>query len=89
MKLTVEHAIIGVLALALIYFVVQHRNLLTKTSTLLSDLFRIPDRDHPELKAVKDKHYLNCKIGWELPACQGIPHEVYPNLHMHDMPYNY
>ena len=49
MKLTLEHAIIGVLALALIYYVIQHRNVLT-------DLVRIPDRGHPELKAVKDKH---------------------------------
>ena len=51
MKLTLEHAIILILALALIYYVVKHRNVLT-------DLFRIPDRDHPELKAVKDKHFL-------------------------------
>ena len=51
MKLTLEHAIILILALALIYYVVKHRNLLT-------DLVRIPDRDHPELKAVKDKHPL-------------------------------
>ena len=49
MKLTVEHAIILILAVALIYYMVRHRNLLT-------DLFRIPDRGHPELKAVKDKH---------------------------------
>ena len=49
MKLTLEHALILILAIAVIYYVVQHRNLLT-------DLFRIPDRDHPELKAVKDKH---------------------------------
>lgn len=52
MKFTLEHAIIGLLALALIYYMVQHRNLLT-------DLFRIPDRGHPELKAVKDKHDLD------------------------------
>jgi len=49
MKFTLEHAIILILAIALIYYVIQHRNLLT-------DLFRIPDRDHPELKSVKDKH---------------------------------
>ena len=49
MKLTLEHAIILILAVALIYYVVKHRNLLT-------DLFRIPERDHPELKVVKDKH---------------------------------
>ena len=49
MKFTLEHAIILILAVALIYYMVQHKNLLT-------DLFRIPDRGHPELKAVKDKH---------------------------------
>ena len=49
MKLTFEHAILLILAVALIYYMVRHNNLLT-------DLFRIPDRDHPELKAVKDKH---------------------------------
>ena len=41
MKLTVEHAIIGVLALALIYYIVQHRNLLDK---------------HINLKVVQGKH---------------------------------
>ena len=51
MKLTLEHAIILILAVALIYYVVKHKNLLT-------DLSSIPDRDHPELKAVKDKHLL-------------------------------
>ena len=49
MKFTLEHAIILILAIALIYYVVKHRNLLT-------DLFRIPERGHPELKSVKDKH---------------------------------
>ena len=84
MKLTVEHAIIGVVALALIYYMVQYRNVLTKTSTLLSDLFRIPDRDHPELKAVKDKHYLDCSLSlaYGLPACQGLEHKVYPDKFM-------
>jgi hypothetical protein len=58
MKFTLEHAIILILAVALIYYVIQHRNLLT-------DLFRIPDRGHPELKAVKDKHDVNwcCDTG--------------------------
>ena len=51
MKFTLEHAIIAVVSLALIYYMVQHRNLLT-------DLLRIPDRDHPELKSVKDKHFV-------------------------------
>ena len=57
MKLTVEHAIILILAIALIYYVVKHRNLVT-------DLVRIPDRDHPELKSVKDKHFLGIPTGW-------------------------
>jgi hypothetical protein len=51
MKFTLEHAIILILTVALIYYVVNHRNLLT-------DLFRIPDRGHPELKRVKEKHGL-------------------------------
>ena len=50
MMFTLEHALILILALAVIYYVIQHRNLLT-------DLLIIPDRDHPELKAVKGKHY--------------------------------
>ena len=48
MKLTLEHAIIAVVTLALIYYVIQYSN-------LVKDVFRIPDRDHPELKAVKEK----------------------------------
>ena len=50
MKLRLEHAIILILAVAVIYYVIQHRNVLT-------DLVRIPDRDHPELKRVKNKHF--------------------------------
>ena len=49
MKLTLEHAIIGLLALALIFY-------LFKYSDVRTDLLSIPDRGHPELKAVKDKH---------------------------------
>ena len=49
MKFTLEHAIILILTIAVIYYVVQHRNLLT-------DLLSIPDRGHPELKKVKNKH---------------------------------
>lgn len=49
MKFTLEHALILILAIAVIYYIVQHRN-------LLIDLSSIPDRGHPELKAVKDKH---------------------------------
>ena len=50
MKLTLEHAIIAVVTLALIYYVIQYSN-------LVKDVFRIPDRDHPELKVVKEKHH--------------------------------
>ena len=55
MMFTLEHALILILALAVIYYVIQHRNVLT-------DLFRIPDRDHPELKAVKEKHDFFCFV---------------------------
>ena len=50
MKFTLEHAIILILAVALIYYMIKHRNLLT-------DIVSIPDRDHPELKEVKAQHY--------------------------------
>lgn len=52
MKFTLEHALILILAVAVIYYVIQHRNLLT-------DLSSIPDKDHPELKKVKLKHNQN------------------------------
>ena len=49
MKFTLEHSVIAVVALALIYYMIKHRNLLV-------DLVSIPDRDHPELKVVTRKH---------------------------------
>lgn len=49
MKFTLEHAIILILAIAVIYYVVQHSN-------LVKDIIDLPERDHPELKRVKDKH---------------------------------
>jgi hypothetical protein len=54
---TLEHAIILILTVALIYYIVKHRNLLT-------DLFRIPERGHPELKVVKEKHgiVIDCRM---------------------------
>jgi len=69
MKLTLEHAIILILVVALIYYVYNHHD-------LLNDIVRIPDRDHPELKAVKDKHnaftavtgYLNNFAQWRRNA---------------------
>ena len=49
MKLTLEHALILILAVALIYYIIQHKN-------LVKDVLSIPERDHPELKEVKKKH---------------------------------
>lgn len=49
MKFTLERAFIFSLVISLVYYVVKHRN-------LIDDLFRIPDRDHLELKKVKEKH---------------------------------
>jgi hypothetical protein len=49
MKFTLEHALILILAIAVIYYVVQHRN-------LVKDVLSIPNRDHPELKRMKEKH---------------------------------
>ena len=49
MKFTLEHVIIAVVALALIFYVFKY-------SDVRTDLLSIPDRGHPELKAVKDKH---------------------------------
>jgi hypothetical protein len=49
MKFTLEHALILILAIALIYYVIQHSN-------LVKDIIDLPERDHPELKRVKDQH---------------------------------
>jgi len=51
MKLKVEHAIIAVLVLALLYYVYSHRS-------LLSDLRGVPHEGNPHLKAVKGNHDL-------------------------------
>jgi hypothetical protein len=75
MKLTLEHALILILTIAVIYYVVQHRNLLT-------DLFRIPDRGHPELKVVKDKHTLEGK------RCYGQGIKTTPIGPVSDIPIN-
>tara|TARA_B100001115_G_scaffold36556_1_gene26979 strand:- start:1293 stop:1535 length:243 start_codon:yes stop_codon:yes gene_type:complete len=63
MKLTLEYAIIGVVALALIYYMVKYRNVLTMHRNLVKDVSSIPDRDHPELKAVKEKHIAPLVMG--------------------------
>ena len=49
MNLKVEHGIIALLVLALLYYVYTHQS-------LLSDLSLVPDNNNPQLKAVKDKH---------------------------------
>ena len=49
MKITLEHIIIAILSIAVIYYIVTHYS-------LLSDLSRVPDNVNPQLKAVKDKH---------------------------------
>jgi len=50
MKLKVEHAIIAVLVLALLYYVYSHRS-------LVNDLSLVPHEGNPHLKAVKEKHW--------------------------------
>lgn len=62
MNLKVEHAIIAVLVLALLYYVYKH-------NSLLSDVIDVSHRDNPHLKAVKEKHcYTRCCGGalWAL-----------------------
>jgi hypothetical protein len=49
MNLKVEHGIIAILLIALLYYIVSH-------DSLLSDLSRVPDKGNPQLKAVKGKH---------------------------------
>jgi len=49
MNLKVEHAIIAVLVLALLYYVYSHRS-------LLGDLMNVPHDNNQQLKAVKAKH---------------------------------
>jgi len=50
MNLKVEHGIIAVLVLALLYYVSSHQS-------LLNDLMGVPYDNNPQLKAVTDKHY--------------------------------
>jgi len=49
MKLKVEHPIIALLVVALLYYVYTHQS-------LLSDLSSVPHDNNPQLKAVKEKH---------------------------------
>ena len=56
MKFNLKHAIIAILTIALIYVVVQYRNIVT-------DLSSIPSRRHPELKAVKKKQGMDLVEG--------------------------
>jgi len=50
MKLKVEHAIIAVLVLVLLYYIYSHYS-------LLGDLSLVPNNNNPKLKAIKDKHH--------------------------------
>jgi hypothetical protein len=54
MKFTLERALIFILVISLVYYVVKHRN-------LVKDVLSIPDRDHPELKKVIEKHHIKSK----------------------------
>ena len=47
MNFKVEHAIIAVLVLALLYYVISHYHLMNKVQRIYT---------HPEVKALKDKH---------------------------------
>ena len=58
MNLKVEHAIIAVLVLVLLYYVMSHHS-------LLNDLRGVPHDNNPQLKAVKDKHGFLCMISSE------------------------
>jgi hypothetical protein len=49
MKITLEHIIIAILSIALLYYIVNHYS-------LLGDLFKVDDTNHPQLKALKSKH---------------------------------
>jgi len=49
MNFKVEHAIIAVLVLALLYYVISHRS-------LVRDLSFVPHDNNPQLKAVAKKH---------------------------------
>ena len=49
MNFKVEHAIIGVLVLTLLYYVFSHHS-------LLNDLSLVPHESNPRLKAVAKKH---------------------------------
>ncbi len=64
MKLTLEHVLILILSVALIYYVYNHHD-------LLNDIVTLPDRDNPQIKKVKSKHAIkfNFSIGG---TCYGI-----------------
>ena len=60
MKITLEHIIIAILSIALLYYIYNHYS-------LLGDLFKVDDTNHPQLKALKSKHNDNlvcCDLGW-------------------------
>ena len=60
MNLKVEHAIIAVLVLALLYYVYSH-------NSLLNDISWINPKD-PKLKSLRDKHRRGC-LEWGVYKC--------------------
>lgn len=59
MNLKVEHAIIAVLVLVLLYYVYRHQS-------LYNDVMSVSHQGNPQLKAVKDKH---CWIAFTKTPC--------------------
>ena len=55
MNLKVEHGIIAILLIALLYYIVSHYS-------LVSDLFRVPDKGNQKLKVIKGKHSVWCEV---------------------------
>ena len=64
MNFKVEHAIIAVLVLVLLYYVMSHRS-------LVNDLSLVPHDNNPLLKAVKDRHMFYDKNLLLYPTIKG------------------
>ena len=65
MNFKVEHAIIAVLVLVLLYYVYSHRS-------LRRDLSLVPNKGNPHLKAVKEKHFLPFVVPAGVQAIGGM-----------------
>ena len=70
MNFKVEHAIIAVLVLTILYYVMSHRS-------LLRDLRLVPHDNNPQLKSVKEKHNVyahgyRCPRGDPDPTCRSF-----------------